>query len=184
MATQTILWIPTAHRRYAQENGAKYDAKQSVWYVDGAIPAPLADYVALAPRARDYTKETVPNCPACGHAMVWINSNKPFWGCSDYKNSGCSGSRQGDYLLHSRAAPVTAGTVANNATSTSTFVRSIHLTRILSLLHRCLDREDRVLIWLNENRVEFRGKNALELMGTTEGLRLVEKFIVEAFRIL
>jgi len=181
MSTQTILWIPIAHRKYAEANGAKYDAEQRVWYVEGEIPSALVEYIALAPRARDYTKEAVPNCPICGHAMVWINTKKPFWGCSQYKNTDCQGSRPGDYAARYPTRFAAPKSISSNAAGSSTFVRGIHLTRILSLLRRCVKNNDKILIWLTENRTEFKGKSALELMGTKEGLRRVEAFILEAF---
>jgi len=182
MAAQTILWIPIAHRKYAAANGAKYDFRQHVWYIDGEIPSSLAKYVLRTRRTRDVTKETVPNCPNCGRAMVWIDADKPFWGCPRYRHADCQGSYQMDCLppAATRLAAFTA--LPSDAACTSTLMRGIHLTRILSLLHPRLESNEKILIWLNEARVEFRDKTALELMETKEGFRRVEEFIIEAFQ--
>lgn len=60
MPTRTILWIPIAHRRHAEENGARYDAVQGVWYVDGEVPAALREYVPHPARTTNNTTNAPP----------------------------------------------------------------------------------------------------------------------------
>ena len=182
MTTQTILRIPAAHRKYAVETGARNDPEQRVWYVNGEIPPTLADYVPTTRRARDYTQETVPSCPSCGRAMIWIDADIPFWGCSRYRNVGCRGNRRAAHMPQAASRLASPETGSNDVVCTSTRVRQIHLTRILSQLHQHLESNDRILHWLNENRVEFKDQSALDIMGTREGFRRVEKFIIETFQ--
>lgn len=48
---------------------------------------PTCDYVSG-------TKETPPPCPRCGILMAFVSpkSGDPFWGCSQFKTTGCRGS--------------------------------------------------------------------------------------------
>src|SRR5690606_12140959 len=94
---------------------------------------------------------------------------------------GCRGVRREDYSVCTSTRAAIVRRRAETSVCSTAFVRGIHLTRILSRLRQYL-AHDRILIWLNENRVEFRGKSALELLGTTEGLRQVETFIAQAFQ--
>ena len=181
MTSQTILRIPKAHRQYAVEHGARYDSAQHVWYVVGDVPPALTEYVPRARRVRDYTKETVPSCPNCGRAMIWIDADVPFWGCARYRNAGCRSTHPRGYTRHMAATSSLPNAISNDPTKPSTFARKIHLTRLLSLLHQHLKGNDTILDWLNARRAELDGKSALESMDTLEGFRRVEKFISEAF---
>lgn len=182
MTSQTILRIPHAHRQYAVENGARYDPKQGVWYVNGEVPPALSEYVPIVRPARDDTRETVPHCSNCGRAMIWIDTDVPFWGCARYRNAKCRNAhRPGDYTFHPLTTPVTPRTISDSSVQPSALARKIHLTRILSLLHQHLQGNDAILAWLNKCREQLDNKSALESMDTLEGFRRVEKLIDEIF---
>lgn len=181
MPTQTILWIPIAHRRYAETNGAKYDAKLGVWCVEGNIPPALIDYVSVESRTREPIQEIGPRCPHCGQPMAWVDSDRPFWGCRKYRNVDCRSIQPADYLPHVCTSSTSGSAPPHYPECSSALVRGIHLHRILSLLHQCVENDEGILMWLNQNRAELGGKSALELMETGTGFQHVEAFILNAF---
>lgn len=184
---RSILYVPAAHVKYVKSQGAKWDPKNCVLYIEGEIPPSLADYLERTPRTRDYTLEVVPSCPICHCRMELRSSSKhpDFWGCSMYFSpKKCKGYRAIDEEQSSSRTDIPDG--ADEAERIAEQTRPpIGLTgaqtRVIAALTRHISNSDDALRWLSKSKVGLGHRVPLALMAGVEGCNEVEAFIERTF---
>jgi ssDNA-binding Zn-finger/Zn-ribbon topoisomerase 1 len=181
---RTVLDVPAAQARFAEDRGAEYDAHLHVWYVDGDIPIELAEYVPSILRSRDYTSEVVPSCPRCHSRMVlrFTNIAEDFWGCSNFPR--CRGARSGDYDVAQKTNPHHKPPFSSSepGDEASPELR-VEQERLLAFVKQCLPNGPEMLRWLNFPRHRFDGKNAISMLKSREGCDKVDSLLRETFQI-
>jgi len=98
--TRTKLWGQAVEDKFA---GFDKKAKIAFLYflADQASPTRKEEKVRQQPDSGHYhgalavkkPKTEQPKCPKCNAVMTWRDTSRPFWGCSKYASTKCTGKR-------------------------------------------------------------------------------------------
>ena len=188
---------------YAKTHGAKYDALNRQWYVDGEVPPEL---VNLVPRKPNPTfEEVAPACPICQASTVKRRSKKSggyFWGCSRWRpdGQGCKGyidyeewlaeqleakpGRVTDYLTEDTHAKAKVATPPPRSEQSQVRITGDDLrverwAQITELATRECGGAAQASRWLNTPKIALGRKTPIETMTTDAGCSQVEKLLRE-----
>lgn len=188
MENRTYLDTSNGMAPYAERHGAKFDRASQRWYVDGEVPA---DLLGLIPKQPNKPKHIVaPSCPKCGFHMVvrTTKTGRQFWGCSQFKNSGCKGnidledhldSLESERLKSALDYIQSDGPPVRKASSAPSSSLNLEIERIVTLAAQIRGGVRQGEKWLSVPKVAFKGKTPAQLMATVEGCQQVERLLLK-----
>lgn len=192
MNKRILLHITSAVEKFAKEYGAIFDKAEGVWYVEGAIPAELEEFVIQAIRQRNYQTEIGPKCDICdSHTILKLNkkTGEQFWSCSRFPN--CRGSKDWKYKAFSHATellfeeynslPTTTISTQEKMLSISSDVQN-EAKRITEIAVKLLNCQVPAKRWLEMKKITLGQKTPLEVMCDLEGCQNVEKLLLDTFQ--
>lgn len=186
---ETELVVPPGLSHYAATHGAKFDKRRGKWVVVGTIPSELVNFLPR-PAPAERTKLEPPRCPTCGCEMRIVRSRagEEFWGCSQFRATGCRQSISLEKHLDSLGRPVMPAVVdalafnpvagraprpsggsSRNEGPDSEVERSIRdiVERGATILGRDLP------VWLRSPKLALGNVSPVSMMSTSEGRRKV-----------
>jgi hypothetical protein len=197
---RVVLDVSPDTMLYAKTHGAKYDALNRQWYVEGEVPPELVNLVPHI--ANPIFEEVAPACPKCQASTVKRRNGKTgayFWGCSRYRSDGlgCKGyidyeewlakqledkpGRVTDYLEQKGALPKMSPSepVQAKAATSGDDQRVLRWAQITELASRECGGAAQASRWLNTPKIALKGKTPIEAMTTDAGCNQVEKLLRE-----
>lgn len=191
----TKLFVTVDNYALAKRFGAKLDEVSGEWFVNGDVPPELVNLtVPAVPRIRE--PERAPPCPLCGALTIKRRrkSDKlPFWGCSRYYVTKCSGIVSYDYYLECEnenavsvggalesAATRERSTAPRTAPSNPRVDNSLRLaiSEIASLATTQLGGSGAANRWLARSRTSLAGKTPIQEMQSIAGCERVKEILI------
>ncbi len=195
--TRTYLNVEDGMHEYAKRHGASFDKQRQQWFVIGEVPPELVNLVPKQPN-KPANHIVAPACPRCGFHTVKLPNKKDgsmFWGCSQYRVSGCRGSVDYEEYLDTLGTKNSKSIIEAlqpdvpehiNPTQAKRYgiaevtpaVRA-EIAEIATFAQKVFRSPQQSERWLTSPKVGLQGRTPIESMKSLDGCRQVKALILE-----